>query len=1504
MAGPEPKELLGKALVEIRALKARVKELEAARREPIAVVGYGCRFPGAPDPEGFWKLLRDGVDAVREVPRDRFDIDAWYDPDPDQPGRIYTRSAAFLDRVDGFDPGFFSISPREVANLSPQQRLLLEVAWEALEDANLPPARLFGSRTGVFIGQCGFDEGPWNTSGARAPDEIDLYSLTGTTLSITAGRLSYFLGVNGPSLAVDTACSSSLVALQLAVQSLRQGDCERALVGGVHVLTSPAIMLGLCRIKALAPDGRCKSFDARSDGYGRGEGCGVVLLRRLSDALADGDRIHAVIRGVAINQDGASGGLTVPSGPSQAAAIRGALADGAVDPANVAYVEAHGTGTSLGDPIEMRALHAVYDAHTRERPLYVGSVKSNIGHLEAGAGIAGLLKVVLALEHRVIPPSLHFVTPNPHIAWDAIPVEVPTRCVPWPDGPRAPVAGLSSFGLGGTNVHVVLEAAPKAAERATETTLLQMEPVLLLSGRDDAALREAAGRTGRWLDEHPDVALADVCHVAAIGRTHFAERFAFPADDRARLRESLRDAALGSSGAGVLRGRRDEAQPPEIGFAFPASLAAPTAGGDVLARWPAPFRDAIARCAAVLDPLLGTSLVARLGFDGAAPSDAALDLSATLALELALAETWRAFGVAPDFVAGRGIGELAAAADAGVVPWKDALEWSVAFARRGARDDIELSRRIAATSFAPPRCKIRSGATGADVGAEIATPAGWMRVAREITDPAATPRPTSAPRPDDSGSRSFHIHMGSTPTEVAGASAVNGAPGTSERVIPSLQSGAIRCADLLHAVVRAHVRGALVDWNAVEGRARREAATLPTYPFQRESFPIAVAPAPDGATSGAAKSRAPFADWLHEPRWIVAKEEKPQEGAAGRWLVVADRAGFGNELAAALAARGATCVVAPAAELRDGPAIAKRLRELGPAPLRGVVHLGGVAVASGDLSAATLSAGAREACEGVLCLAQELARAALPGSPRLRVVTRGAQGVTGREALEPLQATLWGLGRSCALEAPEIWSGLIDLDPALDAKTSAAALAREVLGAPGDERVALRGSERHVERIARCEATAAAPLALRADATYLVTGGLGGIGLELAERLAARGARKLVLLGRRAPDEKTRTRLAALEAKGCRVAAETCDVADEAALARVLQKIGADAPLRGVFHSAGVVDDVALERQGWDHFEKVLASKLHGGANLHRLTRGLALDHFVLFSSAAALIGSFGQANYAAANAWLDALAQARRAQGLPALSVLWGAWAEVGLARDEAILAGLRSRGFDAMATAPALDALEWAMAQRRPVVAIVPVAWPRFLEQLPPGSPTSLFGEVAIAPAASAGGSNTPPAAPGADAGDAAQRRAELERASRGDRRLLLRRHVAEEVAWILRLPKERAVDEEQGFFQMGMNSLTTVELRRRVGKRLGLTVSATMVFDHPTVRGLAARLEKELFGADAEETPPAPASAAPAPSPGADAEVAGASKDDVNRLLDRELEALGDLLSEPGPAPDRRE
>jgi acyl transferase domain-containing protein len=478
-------------------------------------------------------------------------------------------------------------------------------------------------------------------------------------------------------------------------------------------MTSPSIVLGLCpRIKALAPDGRCKTFDARSDGYGRGEGCGVVLhlppLRRAR-------RRRPRPRGDPRRRDQPGRrerGLTVPSGPSQAAAIPRALADGGVDPTDLAYVEAHGTGTSLGDDRDACAARGLRRA--RAAPLYVGSVKSNIGHLEAGAGIAGLLKVVLALEHRVIPPSLHFVTPNPHIDWASIPVEVPTRCVPWPQGARAPVAGLSSFGLGGTNVHVVVEAAPsanatpKSAESAPPP-LLESAPTLLLSARDDAALREAAQRTGQWLEAHPDAALAALCHVAATGRTHFAERLALPARDGAALRELLREAALGraGAGAGARRGHRDEARPPETGFAFPAAAEVSATSGDELADWPQPFQDSVARCAAVLDPLLKVPLVALLGLDGSTPpQEPALRIPATLALELALAETWRAFGVAPDSVGGEGsassLPRPTPASSRGRT-----LEASVALARRtDASGDIEMSRRIAAFR-SRAACRIR-----------------------------------------------------------------------------------------------------------------------------------------------------------------------------------------------------------------------------------------------------------------------------------------------------------------------------------------------------------------------------------------------------------------------------------------------------------------------------------------------------------------------------------------------------------------------------------------------------------------------------------------------------------------------------------------------------------------------------------------------------------------------------------------------------------------------------
>src|SRR5580692_2292942 len=417
----------------VKELQERLESLEKDKREPIAIVGMGCRFPGGADsPEEFWRVLRDGVDTISEVPSDRWDLDSIYDPVAGKPGKICTRYGGFLGSADRFDPLFFGISPREAASMDPQQRLLLEVAWETLENAGQSPEKLAGTKTGVFVGVCNSDH--LRRISELDPSELDMYLATGASHSIIPGRVSYFLGLHGPSICLDTACSSSLVAIHLACLSLRVRECRAALAGGVSLMLAPDSTIMFSRSGLLAKDGRCKTFDAAADGYARGEGCGMVLLKRLSDALADGDRVMAVIRGSAVNQDGRSGGITAPNGLAQQAVIREALAAAHIEPHEVDYVETHGSGTSLGDPIEVGALSAVYgNGRPKSDPLYIGSVKTNIGHAEGAAGIAGLMKLVLSLESRQIPPHLNLKTLNPYIQWDEIPVEVPTQLRPWPE---------------------------------------------------------------------------------------------------------------------------------------------------------------------------------------------------------------------------------------------------------------------------------------------------------------------------------------------------------------------------------------------------------------------------------------------------------------------------------------------------------------------------------------------------------------------------------------------------------------------------------------------------------------------------------------------------------------------------------------------------------------------------------------------------------------------------------------------------------------------------------------------------------------------------------------------------------------------------------------------------------------------------------------------------------------------------------------------------------------
>jgi amino acid adenylation domain-containing protein len=528
------------ALDAIERLQARLDLAESARTEPIAIVGLSCRFPGgASSPDAYWRVLAGGIDAITEVPPERWDLARVYDPDPATPGKMYTRHGGFLSDVGGFDAWFFRISPREATSLDPQQRLLLEVAWEALEDAGIPADRLSGTPTGVFVGMTTNDYAQLLLRGGEARP-LDAFFFTGNPANAAAGRLAYTFGFQGPALAIDTACSSSLVAVHQACASLRAGECRTALAGGVNLVLAPEVTIAVCRTRALSPDGRCKTFDARANGFVRSEGCGLVVLKRLSDALADQDPIRAVIRGSAINQDGATSGFTVPNGPAQQAVIRAAL--GSLPPSSIDYLEAHGTGTPLGDPIEVGAAAAVLgDGRDAAHPLYIGSAKTNIGHAEAAAGVAALIKSVLAIEHAEIPPHLHFDTPNPLIPWDTLPVLVPREPTPWPRTGLPRRAGVSAFGASGTNAHVILEEAP--AVPATASTGPQRDHLLVVSAKRREALVALAARYRALLTTATPDELGDICYSAATGRVHHRHRLAIVAATAAEATAKL-DAAV------------------------------------------------------------------------------------------------------------------------------------------------------------------------------------------------------------------------------------------------------------------------------------------------------------------------------------------------------------------------------------------------------------------------------------------------------------------------------------------------------------------------------------------------------------------------------------------------------------------------------------------------------------------------------------------------------------------------------------------------------------------------------------------------------------------------------------------------------------------------------------------------------------------------------------------------------------------------------------------------
>ncbi|MCP4347732.1 MAG: type I polyketide synthase [Desulfobacterales bacterium] len=694
---------LKQALLALEKMQAKLEKSELEKSEPIAVVGMGCRFPGgANDPGAFWELLRDGKDTVTEIPKTRWDIDTFYDPDPGVPGKMHIRHGSFLDNVDQFDPQFFGMSPREAMSLDPQHRLLLEVGWESLENAGRSPNELIGTRTGVFTG-VGQNDYAQLQLYSGDPRTISAYDGTGNGHCFASGRISHQLGLQGPNMAVDTACSSSLVCVHLACQSLRAGECDLALAGGVLLILTPATTIFLAKARALSADGRCKTFDASANGYVRGEGCGIVVLRRLSDALADHDSILGVIRGSAVNHDGPSSGITVPNGQSQQAVIRHALKFAGIEPSQVNYVEMHGTGTSLGDPIEVRALGAVLsEGRSEDRPLMIGSVKTNIGHLETAAGIAGLIKVLLSFKHGEIPPHLHLNTLNPGIPWDKLPITVPTERTPWPSEEKPRIAGVSSFAISGTNAHIVVEdfrspVSDPAEENRQSSIINRQSPIvnhqssivnrqshlLTLSAKTEQALKQLAAKYENHLSSNSDQDIKDICFSAGTGRSHFSHRLSIMAESSAQVQEKLSAFISDKKTEGLFKSESEDTRQPRIAFLFTGQGSQYTDMGRQLYETCPVFRQTLDQCDEILRPYLEKPLLEVLYPDTESQQptansqlldETAYTQPALFALEYSLARLWISWGIKPAVVMGHSVGEYVAACVAGVFSLEDGLK--------------------------------------------------------------------------------------------------------------------------------------------------------------------------------------------------------------------------------------------------------------------------------------------------------------------------------------------------------------------------------------------------------------------------------------------------------------------------------------------------------------------------------------------------------------------------------------------------------------------------------------------------------------------------------------------------------------------------------------------------------------------------------------------------------------------------------------------------------------
>ncbi|NUZ09760.1 SDR family NAD(P)-dependent oxidoreductase [Pseudoalteromonas sp. McH1-7] len=1297
-------KLMANALNTIQKQKAQISTLQAKNEEKIAVIGMGCRFPGANDPQAFWQLLKNGECHITDVPSERWDAEQYFDADQDADGKVYTKAGGFLTDIDQFDNDFFGIVPREAQYMDPQHRLLLEVCWQALGNAGIPASKLKGSASGVYIGIMNQDNGQFSVEN---PASIDMYTAAGNGIGIASGRLSHALGLHGPSLSVDTNCSSSLTSIHMAAQGLLNGECNLALAGGVNMMLTPAMTMIMCKAKALSPSGVCSTFDEKADGYVRGEGAGIVVLKRLSDALENNDNIIGVIQASAINHDGRSSALPVPNGKAQVEVIQAALQKSALTPEQVCYVESHGTGTPLGDPIEIEAISKAYKRDTpSSKKLLVGSVKPNIGHLESAAGIASMIKVLLMFKHQQIPANVNLDTPNPKLELEKTSITLPKTLAAWDDDPVKYV-GLSAFGFCGSNAHLIVSDEFNSSQQPATEPEQKGSVILALSAKSEVQL---AARIEQFQDYITQGALDlhSVCFSANTSSEHWPMRACFMASSTADLLAQLTEFTPALNNR-VAQGtaepvisctltERDHHFLPVLHtwvlnnnkakqMLSKASEYYRVQEQHTFAHWPEKIE-----WTDPLQCLLANSLLSGLW------------LSHVASLGVMLSEINAEAGDLP---------MLSLATQR--LPFKASLDLMYVSARLSCGQIEQAQAQSAIVNC------LQSSAGGKVLGVlpsifKLAN----TELARQLMEHA------NATFEAGEGALKYRTMMLSSANEF-GAWSIE---------VSDAQT-------LHHALVKAlhsaYQSGADIDWQRYYQDSRHVRLDTPAYPMEPKHYPL---PKVQPHLHSDVTLNNP--DKFYQLQWQTRPTDTLVEpGAVGNILIFADQHGKLAPWTKWLSSQGYTYTLifdktiptgygdlsAQSYQvISDVAALDESLIHRNSAVTRIVFGWGldlcGEQPTSDVLTRLTSLFGQlRDICT-------------LKAGVSLAVITQFAASIAGTQyRYDPLQGAIAGLCKSIALEAPEVWQRQVDCDELSDS-AALAGLSSALFAANNETQLAVRGCVSYAPRVSELNAPTLSHLRVAKDKAYVVTGGLGALGLSTAKWLAEQGAQHIILLGRSteqqaiARDESGNIAAALQRLRTHVTVADyiSVDVTNytelESVLSDVSNRYGA---IDGVFHTAGVNQVTAFESLSESEMLNVLAAKVQGAWHLHQLAS--QARYFVLFSSVASVWGSGGMAAYAAGNSFLDSLAYYRNALALPATSINWGPWADSGMAvaGDNAQLA--EKVGLQLMSHNEALQAMGSVIENRmlNPVIANINIS--KFLDVMEFRRPLAIFEKLRAA-------------------------------------------------------------------------------------------------------------------------------------------------------------------------------